>query len=133
MTLVYRIIPLLGLALLLGCAEKPEELPTTDTQIAEDQVATASWRERRLALGRETYEEICARCHDEGVDGAPVIGNRETWSDRSQLWSVVLTEHAKAGYLEMPARGGVGELTDEEIEAAGEYMLGETYPELPAD
>mgnify|MGYP000264159802 CR=1 FL=1 len=39
----------------------------------------------------------------------------------------------KAGYLEMPARGGAPGLTDEDVSAASEYILTVTYPELPVD
>jgi len=92
-----------------------------------------SWRERYLALGRDTYEQVCASCHDESTDGAPAKGDRESWSNRSPLWAAVLFEHAKSGHLDMPARGGRPELTERAVEAAGEYMLSETFPELPRD
>ena len=92
-----------------------------------------SWRERYLMLGRDTYNEVCASCHEEGKDGAPAIGVRESWSDRSPLWTAVLFEHAKSGYLGMPAKGGHPELSDRAVESAGEYMLSVTFPELPKD
>ena len=92
-----------------------------------------TWGERYLLLGQETYEHACASCHDEGTDGAPVTGNRDDWSDRSPLWSAVLLEHAKHGYLDMPAKGGHAGLTDRSVEAAGEYMLSVTFPELLRD
>ena len=93
----------------------------------------ASWRARYLALGRETYEGVCASCHDEGRDGAPTKGDQASWANRSPLWSAVLIEHAKSGYLGMPAKGGHEELTDRAVEAAGEYMLSETFPQMPRD
>lgn len=92
-----------------------------------------SWRNRYLALGRDTYEKACASCHDEGKEGAPAKGDRESWGNRSPLWAAVLFEHAKSGYLSMPAKGGHPELTERAVEAAGEYMLSETFPELPRD
>ena len=79
------------------------------------------------------YEWACAACHAEGVDGAPRMGDRDAWSDRSPLWSAILLEHAKQGYLEMPAKGGHPYLSDRAVEAAGEYMLTKTFPELPRD
>jgi cytochrome c5 len=33
----------------------------------------------------------------------------------------------------MPARGGQTDLSDRAVEAAGEFMLNETFPELPRD
>ncbi|NOR19963.1 MAG: hypothetical protein GQ538_07745 [Xanthomonadales bacterium] len=118
---------------LIACSAGSDEGPAAQTQRAENDYQEGSWRARYLALGRETYQAVCASCHDEGEDGAPVKGDREAWSNRSPLWSAVLIEHAKNGYLNMPAKGGQVELSDKAVEAAGEYMLNETFPELPRD
>lgn len=75
----------------------------------------------------------CAGCHDEGLNGAPAVGDRETWADRSSLWVAVLEEHAKEGYLDMPARGGDPALSDGEVAATTEYMLSLTHPDRPID
>ena len=91
------------------------------------------WRSDRQALGKATYAKACASCHEAGEGNAPRTGVREDWSERSDLWQAVLFNHAKAGYLEMPGKGGRPELTDEAVEAAVEYMLGLTFPELPRD
>jgi cytochrome c5 len=45
----------------------------------------------------------------------------------------VLTEHVENGYLSMPARGGVSELTDLSLSKAVEYMMLRTYPEKRRD
>lgn len=95
--------------------------------------ANAVWRERRLQLGKDVYQHACASCHDAGINGAPAIGDRQAWSRRSPMWSAVLFEHSRNGYLEMPARGLNGELTDQEVDAASEYLLSKTFPELPLD
>lgn len=106
---------------------------SSDENQAELEATTQSWRERYLQLGQETYQGNCSQCHDEGVDGAPVVGDEESWNGRSPLWSAVLLEHAKSGYLRMPAKGGCAELSTREVEAAGEYMLSVTFPNLPRD
>jgi cytochrome c5 len=106
---------------------------TLQAQQACQDYAQGSWRTRYLELGRETYEMACASCHDGGKDGTPIKGDRDSWSDRSPLWSAVLIEHAKSGYLEMPTKGGQIQLSDRAVEAAGEYMLHETFPERPQD
>jgi cytochrome c5 len=108
-----------------------EPSPTLSKEAQKE--ASSTWRERRLAYGKEVYEQACASCHDEGTDGTPAIGDREAWSDRSPLWSAVLFEHSKDGYLDMPARGTNQELTDQDVDAAGEYLLSVTFPELPLD
>lgn len=82
-----------------------------------------------ILSGAQAYQQVCADCHEEGLNGAPQTGNREDWEGRSQLWQSVLFEHAQDGYLKMPARGGESSLDDLEVTKAAEYMLSITYPE----
>ena len=117
-----------------ACSVDHNEVEAAQDQQAGQGYQEDSWRARYLALGRETYETACASCHDEDKgDSAPIKGNSDSWSTRSPLWSAVLLEHAKNGYLDMPTKGGKLELSDRAVEAAGEYMLHETFPELPRD
>ena len=109
------------------------EASSSEVTQAGHNETVVSWRELYLQLGRETYQDNCAYCHDEGIEGAPAIGDQASWSNRSPLWSAILIVHAQNGYLGMPAKGGCAELTDHEVKAAGEYMLSETFPELPRD
>ncbi len=83
--------------------------------------------------GKQAYLTHCAGCHETGLEGAPVVGDRGYWEVRSRLWQAVLSDHAKAGYLDMPAKGGRPDLPDEKIDLAVDYMLSVTYPELPPD
>ncbi|MDH3532329.1 MAG: hypothetical protein OEO82_05325, partial [Gammaproteobacteria bacterium] len=57
----------------------------------------------------------------------------EDWSGRSPLWEAVLFEHAKTGFLDMPAKGGNEALDDADVGKAAEYMLRSTFPEIPPD
>jgi cytochrome c5 len=81
----------------------------------------------------QAYREVCAGCHEEGRDGAPRTNHPEDWQGRSQLWQAVLVEHAKSGYLNMPAKGGEPSLADRTVAAAAEYMLEITYKNIPPD
>lgn len=105
--------------------------PVADAEVTQQ--AQEVWRERRLQLGEKVYQHACASCHDEGLNGAPAIGDREAWSDRSPMWSAVLFEHSRNGYMHMPAKGSHEELTDLEVDAASEYLLSQTFPEMPLD
>lgn len=98
-----------------------------------DDYEIVAWRDRYLALGEDVYQWACASCHDEGKDGAPATGDMQSWSNRSPLWSSVLLDHATQGLLEMPAKGGHPYLSDRAVQAAIEYMLGETFPDQPRD
>ena len=86
-----------------------------------------------LLASQCAYERACAACHDEGLNGAPAVGDQEAWAGRSSLWVAVLEEHAKEGYLDMPARGGDPGLSDCEVAAATEYMLSLTHPDRLTD
>ncbi len=88
---------------------------------------------KRHTDGEAIYRYACARCHDHGEGGAPIIGDKNGWSPRSNLWEAVLMEHADEGYLGMPAAGGDSRLTDYDVEVATEYMLERTFPERARD
>ena len=83
--------------------------------------------------GRQAYLDYCAGCHETGMLGAPIAGDAEYWRGRSTLWQAVLMEHAKEGYLDMPAKGSRPDVPDTTIDAATEYMLSITFPDLPKD
>ena len=118
---------------IVGCSAGSDENVTGGEQPVCKDYPEDSWRARYLELGSETYETACASCHDEGQDGAPTRGDRDSWANRSPLWEAVLLEHAKNGYLNMPPRGGQAGLSDRAVEAAGEFMLSETFPEMQRD
>ncbi len=123
-----RIIVSLFLVLMLaGCGQKDSgELVLTEPD-AERSVAP----DGDLLAGQQAYEEVCAGCHEEGLDGAPRTGNRDDWDGRSQLWEAVLFEHARSGYKNMPAKGGEATLDEVTVTKAAEYMMTLTYPERP--
>ena len=133
MNRVHHWVLMAAIASVIGCSAGSDEASPSQAQQAAQDYPEGSWRTRYLELGRETYESACASCHDENEDGAPVKGDRESWSNRSPLWSAVLLKHARDGYLDMPTKGGHVELSNKAVEAAGEYMLSETFPDLPRD
>lgn len=128
-SLVSRSLLVLLATLLIATPLAAQEGATLEAEDAE----IVAWRERYLALGKDVFDWACAACHASDEGNAPQMGVRDNWSDRSPLWSAVLLEHAREGYLEMPAKGGHPYLSDRAVQAAGEYMLGETFPELPTD
>lgn len=87
----------------------------------------------RMEDGRKAYEAICASCHATGTNGAPATSNPEAWTSRSELWDAVLVEHAKNGYLGMPAKGGESGTSDYDVEVAAEYMLNMAHPDFLED
>jgi cytochrome c5 len=83
--------------------------------------------------GKVAYDAVCAGCHDTGKDGAPVTGRAQDWEGRSHLWEAVLFEHASKGFLKMPAKGGKEDMSEYDVEAAAEWMLTVSHPDLPED
>lgn len=121
-----------SLAFLLGCSRSGED-SSSPMAAGPESVRAESWREDQLLTGKEVYEAACASCHEKGEGNAPATGDRDAWSGRSDLWDAVLTAHAKAGYFDMPEKGGHSELSDSDVSAAVEYMLLNTFPERPRD
>lgn len=87
----------------------------------------------RMEDGLKAYEAQCASCHSTGKNGAPVASNPEDWKTGSELWDAVLVEHAKNGYLGMPAKGGDPDMSNYEVEVAAEYMLNMAHPDFAPD
>jgi len=133
MNRVHFLVLMAAMVCVTICSAVANEAASVQDEGSGQDYPEGSWRTRYLELGRETYEKACASCHDEGDDGAPIKGDRDSWSGRSQLWSAVLLEHAKSGYLDMPTKGGEDDLSDRAVESASEYMLNETFPELLRD
>ncbi len=132
MSRTIQFFMLSSLAFLFSCSRGGED-SSTPTVEAPDSVRAESWREDQLLVGQEVYEAACASCHAQGEGGAPAVGSRDAWAGRSDLWAAVLSGHAKAGYLDMPEKGGHSELSDSDVSAAVEYMLLKTFPERPRD
>ena len=72
--------------------------------------------------GEQIVKAQCAKCHKDGVDGAPKIGDLESWAQRMKQGLGYATRSAIRGHGGMPPRGGQANLTDAEIRAAILYM-----------
>lgn len=72
--------------------------------------------------GRQIYDAVCASCHDSGQENAPRLQEPAAWKQRSLHAFTVMNNHAKSGFLHMPAKGRQAELTPEEIADAVFYM-----------
>ena len=79
-------------------------------------------------LGKSVFNKTCALCHAAGVAGAPKPGDTADWGPRIAQGNDLLYKHAMEGFTGakgmMPARGGNAALTDDEVKAAVDYMVG---------
>lgn len=73
----------------------------------------------------------CAKCHQSGQDGAPKIGDRPAWIPHLKKGLDPLVASAVHGHGPMPARGGLADLSDQEIRGAIVYMFSYGLPAAP--
>lgn len=76
--------------------------------------------------GDQVVQERCQECHASGKNGAPKLGDMEAWKPRLTKGVPTLVKSAISGHNNMPARGGLANLSDAEMKAAVEYMIGLT-------
>jgi cytochrome c5 len=74
--------------------------------------------------GAAVYNAVCMACHAGGVAGAPKTGDKAAWAPRIAAGNETLLKNATNGKGAMPARGGAADLTDAELKAAVEYLVG---------
>ena len=79
-------------------------------------------------VGKSVYNKTCALCHAANVAGAPKPGDKADWGPRIAQGKDTLYKHALEGFTgakgAMPARGGSTTLSDDEVKAAVDYMVG---------
>ena len=70
------------------------------------------------------FNTICTACHTTGAAGAPKAGDKAAWAPRIAQGNETLYKSALNGKNAMPARGGAADLTDAEVKAAVDFLVG---------
>ena len=98
-----------------------------EPQIVEAEPTEAVVTEATAPNGQQVYESGCVACHGAGIAGAPRVGDANAWTTRIAQGMDSMVDHAVNGFQGsqgmMPAKGGNPSLSDEEIQAAVEYMV----------
>lgn len=80
------------------------------------------------ASGEAVYNTTCHICHNPGITGAPKPGDVADWRPRIDQGIELLYQHSIAGYQGekgiMPPKGGNPGLSDAEVQAAVDYLVG---------
>lgn len=74
--------------------------------------------------GKAVYEKACTACHGAGIMNSPKTGDKAAWAPRIAQGKSTLYEHAIKGIRMMPAKGGNAALSDTEVKAAVDYLVG---------
>jgi cytochrome c5 len=75
--------------------------------------------------GEEVYNAACMACHSTGAAGAPKYGDAAGWADRIAKGNEALYNSGINGMpgTGMMAKGGCMNCSDEEVNAAVDYMI----------
>ena len=82
---------------------------------------------KAAALTERTGQNIvrvqCGKCHLTGESGAPKVGDRDAWIQRLKRGMDEVVRSAFNGHGPMPARGGLADITVNEMRDAITYMF----------
>jgi len=77
------------------------------------------------ADGKTVYGQTCAACHATGLANAPKLGDKAAWNPRASAGTAALVANVVKGKGAMPPKAGNASLSEDDIRAAVEYMLGQ--------
>ena len=112
-------------------AATPEKAATAAP--AKDKAAAAAPTPEKTAAGagaadkadgKKIYDGTCTACHGTGIAGAPKAGDRAAWAPRLKTGANALYASALKGKGAMPPKGGNATLSDADVKAAVDYLMG---------
>lgn len=78
------------------------------------------------ATGENTYKQVCAVCHQNGIAGAPKLGDKTKWAPLIKEGQAQLTAHGYVGVRGMPAKGGKADLSVADFAASLVFMVNQS-------
>lgn len=99
----------------------------TTAKTVENEVAKAEVEpvQKAALSGEQVYKKSCLNCHGAGVANAPKLGDAVAWAPRIAKGNDALYNSAKKGVpgTAMMAKGTCGACSDEELDAAVDFMV----------
>ena len=110
-------------------AMSPEEVakrikPVAEVDVRAAESAAPAGQAAGKADGKKVYESTCIACHGAGIANAPKFGDKAAWAPLLVHGAEHLYEPALKGKGAMPPRGGNLTLSDAEVKAAVNYLVG---------
>jgi len=75
-------------------------------------------------------QTVCFKCHETGDKGAPKLSDQTAWAQRGSKGLDALTKTVIRGHGNMPARGGLADLTDQELKAVIAFLFKKVGSEI---
>jgi cytochrome c5 len=122
------VLPVLFMTILVACGKQAATVPAPATTPAPaPAVVAAPAAEPAVATGEKVFKTTCSLCHQTGVAGAPMLGDKTDWGPRVAKGKGTLYEHALKGFTgakgAMPAKGANPSLPDDDVKAAVDFMV----------
>ncbi|MCM8612402.1 c-type cytochrome [Accumulibacter sp.] len=95
--------------------------PVAKVELAKAAAAKSDGKPRD---GAAVYQSVCMACHASGAAGAPKAGDKAAWAPRIATGTAALVKSVTNGKGAMPPKGGGADLSDAEIKAAVEHLVG---------
>ena len=115
------------LAILVGCSGPVDQAGRDAAAADRPASGEVPARAEETHVGAMVYRRACSACHQNGLVGAPKLGDRPAWEPRIARGIDTLVEHALNGFKGesgiMPPRGGHPYLEDTEVSAAVDFMV----------
>ena len=117
--IIERVKPVGQLVVVEGTATASPAAATDAAPATEAASATAD-------AGKATYDTACFSSHGTGAAGAPILGNKDAWAARVGKGIDTLYSNAINGINAMPPKGGAVSLSDDQVKAVVDYMVGQS-------
>jgi len=134
--LLSFLVPIIGILLLVTlvlnkpsadpAALSPEAVTARIQPVGRVEFGAAGGAATGPRSGEEIVKSACLACHQAGVANAPKIGDKAAWAPRIRIGLKGMLADAIKGINAMPPRGGVADLSDDELARAIVYMANQS-------